>query len=125
MTSITYTRAKSSLLNPVHSTLDPLLSVLAVIRRVHNGEVGFKTDDRAERETLSSIRSAAFSIRSILSERALELDLELTTRYSTIILGAVEDAVKVDACHRVLECTPSCVFKVHPSSPAHKVHLQY
>lgn len=124
MTPITYVRSKSSEFSSVRavaSTLDPLLSVLAVIRRVNNGEVGLKTDDRAERETLSSIRSAAYSIRSILNERAPELDLELTTRYSSIILSAVEGAVKVDACNQVLECTPwkgcACLFQVHPSSP--------
>lgn len=109
-------------------TLDALLPVLAAIHRVNNRDVGFKTDNRAERETLSSIRSAAYSIRSILNERASELKPGITARYCATIVDAVEDAAEVDQCGQVLEleCAPcktrACPFQVNPPTRSHKAH---
>ena len=134
MAPITRANFTPSVLSPVRavqSTLDPLLFVLAVIRRANNGEVGLR-DDRAEREILSSIRSAAYSIRSILSDRPTGLGSELTAKYSTAILDAVEGAVKVDDCEPVREevitCvsgkTEACFFQVHPFFPPYKVHTR-
>lgn len=109
-------------------TLDALLPVLAAIHRVNNRDVGFKTDNRAERETLSSIRSAAYSIRSILNERASELKPGITARYCATIVDAVEDAAEVDQCGQVLEleCAPcktrACPFQKTNKKPYPNCH---